>query len=88
MYPALSDRHRRYTAAQKMFSVSTGSRSNVSPKVPDAQRVINPVRAIRLSVTGSGSGNETSTHVQADARMAMMRRASMARPTPIPDRKG
>ena len=73
MYPALSDKHTQFIATQKMFFVGTAaadSRINVSPKGMDALRVLDPQRVAWLNVTGSG--NETSAHVQADARMTVM----------------
>lgn len=73
MYSALSDKHSEFIAAQKLFFVGTAtadSRINVSPKGMDALRVISPGRLVWLNVTGSG--NETSAHVQADPRMTVM----------------
>ncbi|MDP1536647.1 MAG: pyridoxamine 5'-phosphate oxidase family protein [Burkholderiales bacterium] len=72
-YPDLSARHTEFIAVQKIFFVGTAtadSRINVSPKGLDALRVIGPKRVIWLNVTGSG--NETSAHVQANARMTLM----------------
>nr|WP_232105771.1 pyridoxamine 5'-phosphate oxidase family protein [Gimesia panareensis] len=43
---------------------------NVSPKGMDSFRVLGPNRVIWLNVTGSG--NETSAHVQQDGRMTVM----------------
>jgi hypothetical protein len=73
MYTELSDKHSQFIAAQKMYFVGTAtadSRINVSPKGMDSLRVINPKRVAWLNVTGSG--NETSAHVQANARMTVM----------------
>jgi hypothetical protein len=73
MYTELSARHREFIAAQKMYFVGTAtadSRINVSPKGMDSLRVMDPQRVAWLNVTGSG--NETSAHVQADARMTIM----------------
>ena len=73
MYDELSTRHSEFIAAQKMYFVGTAtadSRINVSPKGMDSLRVIDPKRVAWLNVTGSG--NETSAHVQADARMTIM----------------
>ena len=58
---------------QKIFFVGTAtgdSRVNVSPKGMDSLRVLNNNRVIWLNVTGSG--NETSAHVQLDPRMTIM----------------
>lgn len=73
MYTALSERHIDFIRAQKIYFVATAtadSRVNVSPKGMDSLRVLDPNRVAWLSVTGSG--NETSAHVQADARMTVM----------------
>ena len=73
MYGELSERHAEFVQAQKMYFVGTAtadSRINVSPKGMDSLRIINPKRVAWLNVTGSG--NETSAHVQADARMTVM----------------
>ncbi len=73
MYQELSQRHCEFIAAQKMYFVGTAtadSRINVSPKGMDSLRVIDPKRVAWLNVTGSG--NETSAHVQADTRMTIM----------------
>jgi hypothetical protein len=73
MYSELSDKHSEFIAAQKMYFVGTAtadSRINVSPKGMDSLRVINTKRVAWLNVTGSG--NETSAHVQVDPRMTVM----------------
>lgn len=73
MYSELSDKHRQFIATQKMYFVGTAtadSRINVSPKGMDSLCVIDPKRIAWLNVTGSG--NETSAHVQANARMTVM----------------
>lgn len=72
-YEALSERWMEFIAEQKMFFVGTAtadSRVNVSPKGMDSFRVLNDRRAIWLNLTGSG--NETSAHVQQDPRMTVM----------------
>jgi len=73
MYTELSDKHGEFIAAQNMYFVGTAtadSRINISPKGMDSLRVIDSRRIAWLSVTGSG--NETSAHVQADTRMTVM----------------
>lgn len=73
MYAELSARHSEFINAQHMYFVGTAtadSRINVSPKGMDSLRVISPGRVAWLNVTGSG--NETSAHVQADGRMTVM----------------
>ncbi len=72
-YNELSDMHRQFIAEQKMFFVGTAttdSRVNVSPKGMDSFRVLGKNRAVWLNVTGSG--NETSAHVQLNPRMTIM----------------
>ena len=72
-YNELSDMHRQFIAEQKMFFVGTAttdSRVNVSPKGMDSFRVLGKNRAVWLNV--SGSGNETSAHVQLNPRMTIM----------------
>ena len=73
MFDALSERHIEFIRAQKIYftGIATAdSRINVSPKGMDSLRVLGPNRVVWLNVTGSG--NETSAHVQADARMTLM----------------
>lgn len=72
-YEALTEQHSQFIAAQKIFFVGTASadsRVNVSPKGMDSLRVINKNRVVWLNVTGSG--NETSAHVQLNPRMTVM----------------
>jgi hypothetical protein len=72
-YAALNDSHIKFIKTQKMFFVGTAAetgRVNVSPKGMDSFRVIDAQRVIWLNVTGSG--NETSAHVQQNSRMTVM----------------
>ena len=72
-YELLSDKLTDFIAQQKIFFVGTataGSRVNVSPKGMDSLRVLSNKRVIWLNVTGSG--NETSAHVQLEPRMTIM----------------
>jgi hypothetical protein len=72
-YNALSGKHTEFIARQKIFFVGTAtadSRVNVSPKGMDTLRVLDGNRVVWLSVTGSG--NETSAHVQVNPRMTLM----------------
>ena len=72
-YEALSEQIFEFIAEQKIFFVGTAtgdSRVNVSPKGMDSFRVLNNSRVIWLNATGSG--NETSAHVQQDPRMTIM----------------
>lgn len=64
---------RVFIAAQKVFFVGTAttdSRVNISPKGMDSLRILSNTRVIWLNLTGSG--NETSAHVQQDPRMTLM----------------
>jgi len=70
---ALSEPLLEFITAQKVFFVGTAtadSRVNVSPKGMDSLRVLSNNRVIWLNLTGSG--NETSAHVQQDPRMTLM----------------
>jgi len=72
-YSELSDKHIKFISEQKIFFVGTAtadSRVNVSPKGMDSLRVLSNSRVIWLNVTGSG--NETSAHVQQNPRMTIM----------------
>jgi hypothetical protein len=72
-FDALSERHIKFIAEQKIFFVGTAtadSRVNVSPKGMDSLRVLSKTRVAWLNVTGSG--NETSAHVQRVPRMTVM----------------
>ena len=72
-YPELSDTHIQFIGKQRIFFVGTAtaeSRVNVSPKGMDSLRVLSPRRVAWLNVTGSG--NETSAHVQHHPRMTLM----------------
>jgi hypothetical protein len=72
-YQELSDKHIEFIARQKLFFVGTAtadSRVNVSPKGMDSLRVLGSRRVAWLNLTGSG--NETSAHVQQSPRMTLM----------------
>lgn len=72
-YTELSDKHSGFIAEQKIFFVGTAAetgRVNISPKGMDTLRVLGKNRVIWLNVTGSG--NETSAHIQQNARMTLM----------------
>ena len=69
----LSDNHIQFIAQQKIFFVGTAtadSRVSVSPKGMESLRVMGSNRVAWLNVTGSG--NETSAHVQQHPRMTIM----------------
>jgi len=72
-FKELSGTHIEFIARQKIFFVGTAtaeSRVNVSPKGLDSLRVLRTNRVVWLNVTGSG--NESSAHVQHDPRMTIM----------------
>lgn len=72
-YQELNEQHTQFIAAQKIFFVGTATadiRVNVSPKGMDSLRVLGKSRVAWLNVTGSG--NETSAHIQLNPRMTIM----------------
>lgn len=72
-YPEIPDKLKQFIEEQKIFFVGTATvdgRVNVSPKGMDSLRVVDANRVLWLSVTGSG--NETSAHVQENPRMTIM----------------
>ena len=70
----LSDDHAAFVAEQRMFFVATapgtGGHVNLSPKGQDTFRVLGPTRVAYLDLTGSG--NETSAHLQDNGRITFM----------------
>lgn len=72
-YRALSEEHIAFISEQKIYFVGTAvaeGRVNISPKGMDSLRVLDESRVVWLNVTGSG--NETSAHVQKNPRMTLM----------------
>lgn len=72
-FPSLSDQLISFIKEQKIFFVGTAtadSRINISPKGMDSFRVTTKNTVVWLNVTGSG--NETSAHVQLNPRMTIM----------------
>lgn len=72
-YPDINDNLSTFIADQKVFFVGTAAetgRVNISPKGMDSLRVVNKNRIVWLNVTGSG--NETSAHIQRINRMTLM----------------
>ncbi len=72
-YTELSDKLKKFIEAQKLFFVGTATADghvNVSPKGMDSLRVLGKNTVVWLNVTGSG--NETSAHVQENPRMTLM----------------
>ncbi len=73
LFSELSEKHIQFIAKQKIFFVGTAtaeSRVNVSPKGMDSLIVLSNTHVAWLNVTGSG--NETSAHVQQNPRMTIM----------------
>ena len=69
-FKELSEKHVRFISEQKLFFVGTASvdsRVNISPKGMDSLSVLTPNRVAWLNTTGSG--NETSAHIQQAPRM-------------------
>ncbi len=72
-YSEISDRQKKFIEHQKIFFVGTATADcqvNISPKGMDSFRVIDQNRVVWLNVTGSG--NETSAHIQENPRMTIM----------------
>lgn len=72
-YLEISQTNMKFINQQKIFFVGTAtqdSRVNISPKGMDSLKVLGTNRVIWLNVTGSG--NETSAHVQENPRMTLM----------------
>lgn len=73
LFNELSEKHIQFITGQNVFFVGTASansRVNISPKGMDSLRVLGNTRVVWLNLTGSG--NETSAHVQQDPRMTIM----------------
>ncbi|MCW8955808.1 MAG: pyridoxamine 5'-phosphate oxidase family protein [Gammaproteobacteria bacterium] len=80
-FTEISDKLKQFIEDQKIFFVGTAtadSRVNISPKGMDSLRIIDKNRVVWLNVTGSG--NETSAHVQQDPRMTIMFAAFEGKP--------
>jgi hypothetical protein len=72
-YPRIEDAHRAFILRQKMFFTASAvaeGRVNLSPKGLDALRVLGDDRVAYLDLTGSG--NETSAHIEAGGRLTLM----------------
>ena len=72
-YTQISDKLKQFVEQQKIFFVSTAAsdgRVNISPKGMDSLRIVDSNRVVWLNVTGSG--NETSAHIQENSRMTIM----------------
>ncbi len=82
--PALDQRFTDFIEQQKMFFVATAAadgRVNMSPKGLDSLRILSPERIVWLNLTGSG--NETSAHLQALNRITLMFMAFEGKPLTV-----
>ncbi len=80
-YSEISDKHEEFIKNQKIFFVGTAttdSRVNISPKGMDSLKILSKNRVVWLNVTGSG--NETSAHIQENNRMTIMFSAFEGKP--------
>ena len=72
-FKELKEKQIEFIKQQHIFFVGTASAEgtvNVSPKGKDTLRVVNERKVVWLNLTGSG--NETSVHVQENGRMTLM----------------
>lgn len=75
LFDCITDELQDFIANQQMFFVATAPLSptghvNLSPKGQDSFRVLSPNRVVYLDLTGSG--NETSAHLQENGRITFM----------------
>lgn len=73
IYPVITEKLSSFIKQQKIFFVATAApqgRVNISPKGMDSLRVLNDKRVIWINLTGSG--NETSAHLQQANRLTIM----------------
>lgn len=72
-FSEIQEKHADFVCHQKLFFVGTAtdnSRVNISPKGMDSLRILSKNRVIWLNLTGSG--NETSAHIQQHPRMTLL----------------
>lgn len=72
-YSEISENHKSFIDAQKIFFVATAApegRVNLSPKGMDSLRIVDANRVVWLNLTGSG--NETAAHLAESPRMTLM----------------
>lgn len=75
VFDSITDNLQDFIAAQQIFFVATAPLSptghvNLSPKGLDSFRILSPNRVAYLDLTGSG--NETSAHLQENERITFM----------------
>lgn len=83
LYPNITDELQQFIAQQQLFFVATAPLSleghvNLSPKGLDSFRILSPNRVAYLDFTGSG--NETSAHLQENGRITFMFCAFQGKP--------
>jgi len=72
-YDAIDEQHRQFMQAQPVFftaSAANNGHINVSPKGYDSFRILDSNRVAYLDLTGSG--NETSAHIEENGRLTIM----------------
>jgi hypothetical protein len=72
-FDSINTEHKKFIEAQKMFVIGSAGADgfiNVSPKGMDTFKIVNEHTVVWLNYTGSG--NETSAHVQENGRMTIM----------------
>ena len=72
-FDSINEEHRAFIEAQKMFVIASAGADgyiNVSPKGMDTFKIVDANTVVWLNLTGSG--NETSAHVQENGRMTVM----------------
>ncbi len=80
-FESLTTEHIEFIEAQKIYFVGTAttdSKVNISPKGMNSLKVLDANRVIWLNMTGSG--NETSAHIQKSPRMTIMFAAFEGKP--------
>lgn len=75
VFDCITDELQKFIVSQQLFFVATAPLSatghiNVSPKGLDSFRILSPTRVAYLDLTGSG--NETSAHLQENGRITLM----------------
>ncbi len=72
-FDSINEGHKTFIEAQKMFVIGSAGADgfiNVSPKGMDTFKIVDENTVVWLNLTGSG--NETSAHVQENGRMTVM----------------
>ena len=72
-YPNITQKSQDFIQKQKIFFVATAtkdSRINISPKDTKSLKIMDKNRVVWINLTGSG--NETSAHIQQNSRMTIM----------------